>query len=146
MTQAPVPPITNAAPLTGQALLDRFSALRTGGMSHSDIAVECGYYIKIEDGPKAGEIRASGARLNAALLRANGVDVPEGGARSAGASRSGRSKVVINSQGRASLSQKMVGLMGAEKGDYLELVEANDQGIALKLVRQNVPAPQLVAV
>ena len=112
-------------------------------MSHSDIAVECGYYIKIEDGPKAGEIRASGAKLNAALLRANGIDVPEAGARS-GQRRGGNTKVIINSQGRASLSQAMVKQMGAERGDYLELVEANAQGIALKLVKH--AAPVLTAV
>ena len=139
MTQAPAP-ISNANPLKGQALLERFNTLKASGMHHSDIAVECGYYIKIEEGAKAGEVRASGAKLNAALLRAQGIDVPESGGGRGGAARSGNTKVVINSQGRASLSQHMVSLMGAAKGDYLEVVDANEQGIALKLIRQAAPA------
>ena len=145
MTQAP---ISNTSPLTGQPLLDRYNTLRAAGMSHGDIAVEAGYYIKVEDGPKAGEIRSSGAKLNAALLRAQGIDVPDAASRGGQRKGGGWNKVVVNSQGRASLSQAMIKQMGAQRGDHLELIEANGDGITLKLVKADalINMPALTAV
>lgn len=147
MTVTPAPsPISNTAPLTGQALLERYQALKTTGLSHGDIAVECGYYITIEEGVKKGEIRASSAKLNAALLRANGIDVPEKPSRGGGGGGGGWTKAVINKAGRANLPKAMVDRMNPQPGDYLELVEANEGGIALKMVRASQPSPVLVTV
>ena len=142
MTQAPIAPpspatepVSNANPLTGAQLLERYQTLKAAGLIHSDIAVECGYYIRVEEGAKAGEIRAASSKLNVALLRAQGIDVPESTTRRSGGG-AGYTKVKVGTNGKATLSQAMVKQMNANAGDVLELVEANEQGIALRLLRQ----------
>lgn len=111
-------PVSNTSPLTGEALLDKFEVLKTTGMAPADIAVECGYYIKVSGGERAGEVRASNGRFHEAILVAQGV-LPakkEGGG---GGARSSAKRVRLNPAGRGSLTAGMLEPLGAKPGDCL---------------------------
>jgi hypothetical protein len=92
--------------------------LMAAGTSQADTAVACGYYIVVEKGPRAGEVRAAINKLNEALLVAQGL-VFAAPSRAAGAPmRSGKNYAVVNKEGRASLPAAM--LEGfASPGDVL---------------------------
>lgn len=135
MTSAPIAPpateetpVSSSAPLTGDALLNRFQALKTAGVVHSDIAVECGYYTSVTQGEAAGTVRASTSKLNAALLEAQGLIA----ARKRGSQRSSCNRAVVNKAGRATISAGMLEALGVEPGQYLT-AEAVEGGLLLKV-------------
>ena len=128
---APATPASNASPLTGEALLTRFESLRSEGVVHADIAVECGYYIKVAEGPRAGEVRASTAKLNQAILEAQGVISPGKG--KTGVGSGAMRNVIVSKSGRAALSAAAVALLGAKPGDYVKATKV-EEGLLVTLV------------
>jgi len=121
-------PASSTSPLTGEALLARFDALREAGTCHADIAVECGYYIKVAEGPRAGEVRASTSRLNQAILEAQGLVAP--GKKSA--ANGGGRNVVVNKFGRAALSAAALASIGATPGDFIKATKV-EEGLLVTL-------------
>jgi hypothetical protein len=135
---APAAPVSNASPLTGDELLFRFNALRAEGIRHADIAVECGYYIKVAEGPRAGEVRASTAKLNQAILQAQGL-VAAGKGKGGSGSGIDR-KVIVSKHGRAALSAAAVALLGAQPGDYLKTTKV-EEGLLVTVARKQTELP-----
>lgn len=118
-------PTSNAAPLVGQALLDKFQVLSTSGMASADIAVECGYYIKVQGGDRAGEVRASNGRFHEALLVAQGL-LP---GKKTGGARSSAKRATVNPAGRATLAAAMLEPLGVKPGDCLVPMVLEHDGV-----------------
>ena len=113
------PAVSNTAPLTGAALQAKVGELLAAGTSQADTAVACGYYIIVDKGARAGEVRAAINKLNQALLEAQGL-VFAATSRSNGEApmRSSKHYAVVNKTGRASLPAVMLDGFAAP-GDVL---------------------------
>lgn len=136
---------SNVAPLEGEELLARYQTLLEQGLSHSQIAVECGYYTVIQgEGPRKGQVRSASAALNIALLQAQGVPAAPVGRPSAGPrTKSGARYSVVTGKGRCSISGTMLEKLGAGPGSVIDWGVEN--GRLIGTVSQAAPSEQFSA-